>query len=187
MTMYGRHDLIGGQLAVSPDGHGGCGTTHKITAGPTGYAELTCAGGCENYLRDDPLWAAHPAEVGETFDEVRFREASEQHGQQNERRLMGLAMAKIAGLDGDAIFGPASPDSGELTATCPQGHPCRVSAKHCRTCGSPVTPPAAAPVAGTVQCEDGHEIPATDLYCEECGKPPAVTRKPRARQAAKAA
>lgn len=188
MTMYGQTMLIGGQIAVSADGHGGCGQAHKIERGPSGYAELTCAGGCEEFLRKDQLWATQPTDVGETFDERKAREAAEKRGHGSEQALMRLALAKFTGVDPTAAFGPALGET--FSAACPQGHPCPASAKFCATCGSAIAAPVAT-VPGTVTCEDGHENPAASAFCADCGKAlgtarPAAPRKPAAKRAAKA-
>ena len=189
MTMYGIRDLIGGQLAVSKDGHGGCGQVHAIERGPSGYAEVTCAGGCEDHLRTDPMWNTQPAEVGETFDERRAREAAEKRGNTASQHLMTVALGRLAGIDTSAITGASPATGGAFAAACPQGHPCPAAAKFCATCGSEVTGAPALQAAGTVKCPDGHESPAGSQFCAECGKPiaQAPARKPRTRTASKPA
>lgn len=73
MTVYARNDVCA--VSISPT-HGGCGMTHSrpVEEGaPVKHWALTCHGGCEDYLRHDPLWASTPQNIPETQDETDIR------------------------------------------------------------------------------------------------------------------
>lgn len=73
MTVYARNDVCA--VSISPT-HGGCGVTHSrpvVEGAPAKLWALTCHGGCEDYLRHDPLWAATPQNIPETADETDIR------------------------------------------------------------------------------------------------------------------
>lgn len=185
MTVYASRDHSGGMTVVSP-GMGGCGQAHAYTVGPTGYPEITCGDGCEDFLATDHLHSRDPAEVPESHDERKHREAAEKAGTGAQERLTALALSKLAGIPGaaaqlDSLLsgGPAGPVP--LPAACPAGHRNAGTARFCTECGTRITP------AGVALCPDGHESPAGKPFCAECGQaitpaPPAATAKPPARK-----
>lgn len=98
MTVYGRSDIC--YVAISRD-HGGCGEGHArpVTHGaPAKVWALTCHGGCEDFLRHDPLWAPTPQGIPETPDETVTREDVEKRGQIDQAASVAEALERLASL-----------------------------------------------------------------------------------------
>ena len=140
MTVHARSDLA--YISIS-EAHGGCGRPHSrpvVNGEPAKLWSLTCSQ-CEDHLRGDPLWSTTISGVPETLDERLAREDFEHRGARDERRIMTLALAKLAGvelpatirmaLDGTKAHIPA-------TLVCPQGHENAPGQKFCGECGSPM-------------------------------------------------
>jgi hypothetical protein len=154
-------------------GHGGCGSIHDRPAGPDGQPvklwALTCAGGCEDFLRGEPGWSSTISEIAETYDEKLARDDFQKRGAMDRDQVLAMALAKLAGVElpetlRSRITG-GMPDAPAMTA-CPDGHQNRAGAKFCAECGSVVPEEQAS---GTVTCPDGHENPAASKFCGECG------------------
>jgi hypothetical protein len=103
MTVYGRSDVC--YVAISRE-HGGCGEGHArpvVHGAPAQVWALTCHGGCEDFLRHDPLWAVTPQGIPETLDEKTTREDVEKRGEvqraaamQDTNQLIALALSRMA-------------------------------------------------------------------------------------------
>jgi hypothetical protein len=155
--IYARNDIA--TVSIGP-AHGGCGQVHerpRDAAGePVQTWGLSCAGGCEEYLRSDPLWAAMLLEVPETPDEQKNREGIERHGRQSQDSIVARALARLAGFDMATL--PASMTRGAIGAApfaglvaCPGCSAAQGSgANFCGMCGSPMRSavPAAAVTSG---------------------------------------
>ena len=113
MTVYARSDVC--YVAISVE-HGGCGIGHArpvVYGAPAQVWELTCHGGCEDFLRHDRLWSVTPQTIPETFDETSTREDVEKRSQMEHaasqgetNKLIALALSKLAEqgeLTGSAI------------------------------------------------------------------------------------
>lgn len=113
MTVYARSDVC--YVAISTE-HGGCGIGHArpvVYGAPAEVWELTCHGGCEDFLRHDALWSVTPQTIPETFDETSTREDVEKRSQMEHaasqgetNKLIALALSKLAEqgeLTGSAI------------------------------------------------------------------------------------
>jgi hypothetical protein len=95
MTVYARSDVM--SVALSKH-HGGCGAVHArpVTHGaPATVWALDCRA-CEDHLRGDPRWAASPAEVPETPDEIRIREEREKKGELDRSANLETAVQSLA-------------------------------------------------------------------------------------------
>jgi hypothetical protein len=118
---------------------------------------LSCSQ-CEDHLRSDPLWAASPADIPETYDEKLNREDFEKRGAKDKDAIMTLAIAKLAGMDASDL--PESLTrmiSGAkahvpVTVDCPNGHANPLDQKFCGACGIPLhdIPVLPDPVPGGV-------------------------------------
>lgn len=151
MTVYARSDVC---AVVISKTHGGCGDAHARPADSKEWA-LTCHGGCEDYLRHDPLWSATPQNVPETPDEVDMRLDSEKRGKLAQERQTAEALEHLADL-------PAA-----LRALA------RLGAQD-----SPPAPAQAAvkAVEDAVPDVDGMSFPELRSYAEELGVPIAKSR-----------
>ena len=136
MTVYARSDVC--YVSISRD-HGGCGEGHArpvVYGAPAQVWELTCHGGCEDFLRHDQLWSVTPQTIPETFDETATREDAEKRSQlehaanQGEtNKLIALALAKLAEqgeLNGSALQVLLSSLRPELAVEVQKGQPRRV-------------------------------------------------------------
>ena len=145
MTVYARSDLD--TVALSRDGHGGCGQVHSRPV-PNGAPEklwaLTCPQ-CENHLRSDANWSLTVSGIPETPDEIAEREEREKRGQQEATAATGTALQEIAKQGGMnqqmmmAMFN-AMNAKGLFTvadAMCQNGHAVAAAAKFCPECGAP--------------------------------------------------
>lgn len=145
MTLYAQNNLCA--VSVSPEAHGGCGTTHRrpVEAGaPVKLWALTCEAGCENHLRHDPQWSTTIAELPEAYDEKIRREDFEKRGALDERKLMAMALAKMTGIDiPDTIVGAITGMMPHIEGVleCPNGHGNAAGKKFCGDCGSPMSGP----------------------------------------------
>jgi hypothetical protein len=142
MTLYAANDRVA--VSVSPDGEGGCGTTHRrpfTNGAPEKLWALDCPP-CEDHLRHDPGWSTTLAEIPETHDEQKSRENYEKRGAKDVNTMLALALARMTG--------------GEIPAT--------VAAM---ITGNKQHIPGV--IAGTILCVDGHENPAGIKFCGECG------------------
>lgn len=145
MTVYARSDLD--TVALSRDGHGGCGQVHSrpVTNGaPEKLWALTCPQ-CENHLRTDANWSVTVSGIPETPDEIAEREEREKRGQQEATAATGTALQEIAKQGGMnqqmmmAMFN-AMNSKGLFTvadAMCQNGHAVAATAKFCPECGAP--------------------------------------------------
>lgn len=145
MTVYARSDLD--TVALSRDGHGGCGQVHSrpVTNGaPEKLWALTCPQ-CENHLRSDANWSLTVSGIPETPDEIAEREEREKRGQQEATAATGTALQEIAKQGGMnqqmmmAMFN-AMNAKGLFTvadAMCQNGHAVAAAAKFCPECGAP--------------------------------------------------
>ena len=145
MTLYARSDLD--MVALSRDGHGGCGQVHSrpVTSGaPDKLWALTCPQ-CENHLRSDAHWSLTVSGIPETPDEIAEREEREKRGQQEATAATGTALQEIAKQGGMnqlmmmTMFN-AMNTKGLLTvadAMCENGHAVSAQAKFCPECGAP--------------------------------------------------
>jgi hypothetical protein len=154
--------------------HGGCGEPHSRpveNGAPAKIWALNCPDGCENFLREDPMWSSTLSELPETYDEKLSREDFQRRGAIDRDQVMALAMAKLAGVElPDTMRRPISglaPHVPVITGeiVCADGHPNEAGSKFCGECGSVLH----APVRLT--CPDGHEITAKMRFCGECGQP----------------
>jgi hypothetical protein len=151
MTVYAASSID--YVAVSADGHGGCGSSHRrpvVDGAPVHPWALTCPS-CEDHLRTDPLWSSTLAELPETYDEKLAREDFEKRGVTDERALMAMALAKMTGLElpetlAARITG-AKPHIPGATAACADGHVNPATAKFCTECGQPMGAKAPEPPA----------------------------------------
>jgi hypothetical protein len=159
MTLYARSDLD--TVALSRDGHGGCGQVHSrpVTNGaPEKLWALTCPQ-CENHLRTDANWSVTVSAIPETPDELAEREEREKRGQQEATAATGTALQEIAKQGGMnqqmmmAMFN-AMNTKGLFTvadAMCQNGHAVAAAAKFCPECGAPQhDAPAVEPVRAVV-------------------------------------
>jgi hypothetical protein len=103
---------------------------------------LSCSQ-CEDHLRSDPLWAASPADIPETYDEKLNREDFEKRGAKDKDAIMTLAIAKLAGMNPDDL-----PESLTRMISGAKAH-----------------------VPATVECPDGHANPLDQKFCGACGIP----------------
>ena len=153
MTVYARSDVM--HVGISRD-LGGCGEGHgrPVVAGaPAKVWALTCHGGCEDYLRSDPLWSGTPQGVPETPDETAIREDVERRGQLEQQQSTAAALEQLAKL-GDlpsAIAQLAQIMSGQqpqlapaMDVLCRSGHRNRSDARFCAQCGASMDEPVAA-------------------------------------------
>ena len=152
MTIYARSDIC--TVNIGP-AHGGCGQLHERPSGASGQPVqpwgLTCASGCEGYLRKDTqMWATSVAEIPATFDEAKEREQIAARGNVDRDNILALALAKLAGLDmaqlPASVTGPAlaaAPIQGLIA--CPSCQRAQsAGGSYCAGCGSPMRGPAPA-------------------------------------------
>lgn len=138
MTIYARSDLASVSVSAA---HGGCGETHTRPApggNPVEVWGLDCPR-CADYLRSDPLWSTTVSEIPETLDEELARKDFEKRGAMDERRIMTLAMAKLAGLElPETISAALTGAKRHIPASmvCPQGHENAPGQKFCGECGA---------------------------------------------------
>lgn len=136
MTVYARSDVC--YVAISKE-HGGCGTGHArpvVYGAPAQVWELTCHGGCEDFLRHDALWSVTPQTIPETFDETSTREDVEKRSQMEHaasqgetNKLIALALARLAEqgeLTGNALHALLGALKPELAVEVQKGAPHRV-------------------------------------------------------------
>lgn len=146
MTVYARSDVAA--VSISSD-HGGCGESHSRPApggNPVRLWALTCHGGCEDFLRSDPLWSSTPEAVPETPDEVAIRSDVERRGAVEQQLNTAKALNDLAKL-GDlpsAIAQLAQIMAGQAPAQitqqviqlCRSGHRNPEGTKFCGECGA---------------------------------------------------
>lgn len=144
MTLYAQNDLCA--VSVSPEAHGGCGSTHRRPVehgAPARLWPLDCVM-CEDHLRHDPQWSSTLSELPEAYDEKLKREDFEKRGALDERKLMAMALAKLTGIEiPDTIAGMitgAAPHIAGLLE-CPAGHGQPPGSKFCNECGAPMSAP----------------------------------------------
>jgi hypothetical protein len=140
MTVYARSDLSATTISVA---HGGCGQPHHRPApdgNPVKLWALTCVQ-CEDFLRNDPLWATTVSEIPETHDEQSEREDYEKRGANDIQTMMALALTKLTGgevpdtitrmIDGSKTHIPS-----QVKVLCPPyGHANPPGMKFCGECG----------------------------------------------------
>jgi len=146
MTVYARSDVAA--VSISTE-HGGCGESHSrpvIEGAPAKVWALTCHGGCEDHLRNDPLWAGSIHTIPETPDETAIRLDVEKRGQAELAISNTESLAAIAGL---ASHLPTALAQALTQALGQVG--------------------AAAPVGMAHLCRNGHSNGATVKFCGECG------------------
>lgn len=106
MSVWARSDVC--YVGISRD-HGGCGEGHSrpvVQGAPVQVWQLTCGGGCEDYLRGDPLWSATPTGIPETVDEKATREDVEKRGALEQAQATADALSQLAKLgDLPAVLG----------------------------------------------------------------------------------
>lgn len=103
MTVYSASNLV--WVAVSAEGHGGCGEPHSrpvVNGAPQQPWVLTCEQ-CENFLRGDPMWSVTPADIPETYDEKKIREDFEKRGAKDKDAILTLAIARLAGFEPESF------------------------------------------------------------------------------------
>jgi hypothetical protein len=151
MTLYAASDRVA--VSVSPDGEGGCGTTHRrpfTNGAPEKLWALDCPP-CENHLRHDPGWSTTLSEIPETHDEKKSREDYEKRGAKDVNTMLALALARMTGGDiPDTVAGMISgamPHLAGITTgkmVCPDGHENPPGKKFCGDCGAAMHKGAAA-------------------------------------------
>jgi hypothetical protein len=144
MTVYARSDVAAVSISTS---HGGCGESHTrpvVEGAPVKLWALTCHGGCEDHLRNDPLWAGTAHTVPETPDEVSIRTDVEKRGQAEQQTSILDALNKLSALGAlptvlaqvlsghTASVAAAAP----ITRLCRNGHPNGEHGKFCGECGA---------------------------------------------------
>ena len=168
MSVWARSDVA--SVTVS-EAHKGCGKTHVRPAPggrPVDVWEITCPGGCEDFLRTDPLFASNRSELPESPDEVKSREDFEKRGVLERDQVMALAMAKIAGIELSepprrpalGLVPPLAVTAGQVE--CPNGHGCDPGTRFCTECGSAMREEAK-------RCPEGHENAPSAKFCADCG------------------
>jgi len=98
MTVWARNDVCATAISLE---HGGCGKLHTrpvVQGAPVKHWALNCPGGCEDFLRSDPLWAGTPQAVPETPDEVVIREDVEKRGAHDQAASTAAALTELAKL-----------------------------------------------------------------------------------------
>lgn len=148
MTVYARSDVAA--VSISTE-HGGCGVSHSRPAPggvPARVWALTCHGGCEDFLRGDPLWASTPQSVPETPDEVSIRTDAERRGQVEQQTSMTQALNDLAKLGNlpevlAQLLGNAAQGGKAEAITieqelrlCRNGHANSRTVKFCGECGA---------------------------------------------------
>jgi hypothetical protein len=139
---------------------------------PADLWALTCDGGCEDFLRSDPLWSSTIAEIPETPDESITREDWSKRGAADQQYVTAMALAKMAGVDipeslTRVLSGRAPAVAGMME--CGNGHASAPGSKFCGECGEAMRQPAAAIEAAPVFCAQGHPNPSSARFCGECG------------------
>lgn len=148
-VMYARNDIR--SVSIS-EGHGGCGQPHERLTGPDGRPAdvffIDCPQ-CELYLLADPLWARSLDEVPESPDEAKARAVADSKGARQLANLRVMALAKLARISPDEIAPElkAMLTSGPVrvpgVTVCEDGHDNTPGSRYCRTCGKPMSGPAA--------------------------------------------
>jgi hypothetical protein len=169
-ALYAASDVC--YVAVSAEGHGGCGQPHSrpvVNGAPAKVWALDCPP-CEDHLRTSQKhhWSPVLSEIPETHDERLAREDFEKRGAMDKDALMAAALARLTGLDlPETLAAKMSGVRPAVTAgavMCGRGHVNRAAAKFCTECG------AAVPQAGgPVLCPGGHENEAGAKFCVDCG------------------
>lgn len=153
MTVHARSDVAAVSISSK---HGGCGEVHSrpvIGGAPAKSWSLTCHGGCEGVLRNDPHWSTTLSTVPETPDEISIREEAEKRGQVQQAKDTASALQEIAKLgDLPAVLAQLLANNGNnaqaLTTFCKHGHQNVGSTRFCGECGvSMVEAPTAESVA----------------------------------------
>lgn len=187
MTVWARSDVAA--VSISP-AHGGCGDVHGrpvVEGAPVKVWALTCHSGCEDFLRNDPLWSGTAHEIPETPDETAQREDADRRGQVEQQKNMTSALIDLAKL-GDLpdalvqIFKSVAiqqrPELTALDVMCPNGHRNPATAKFCADCGTAVTPASDEPraVDTSASAEDvAHTMSQIREAADETGTEPVVT------------
>ena len=129
MTLYPRRDVV--HVAVSPH-QGGCGAAHSrpVTHGAPDLDWVLNCPRCERALNGHPQWASTRAEIPETPDEQRQREALETRGSRDRETVITAALAKLAGI-ADGI-------GSQQPLLCKRGHRNLPSSRFCGECGAPL-------------------------------------------------
>lgn len=144
MTVYARSDVAA--VSISPD-HGGCGVTHGrpvVEGAPVKIWALTCHDGCEDHLRNDPLWSGTAHTIPETPDEVAIRTDVEKRGQVEQQTSIMDALNKLSALGtlptvlAQLLSGHTAAVAAEtpIVHLCRNGHPNGANVKFCGECGA---------------------------------------------------
>lgn len=145
MAVYARSDVAAVTLS---EAHGGCGETHSrpvVDGAPAKVFKISC-NKCEDFLRNDQLWAPMAAQIPETPDETSLREDQEKKSEAQLKQDNAEAFQKIA---------VAAAGNQELTAKLVE-----------LLAQTNLTVPGAQKNA---ECSNGHSnIPGTK-FCAECG------------------
>ena len=177
MSIYSASSIAA--VSVSPEGHGGCGQTHRrpVSHGaPAKIWELDCPP-CENHLRSDPMWATTLADIPETYDEQKAREDFDKRGARDRDQVLALALAKLAGVELPETL--IRPLTGRLpdavlpgTLVCPSGHENPAGQKFCGECAAPLS--AAVPAAAIPAAPP--PAPVAPAVQNGAAKPPAASQ-----------
>lgn len=139
MSIYARNDLA--YVSIS-EAHGGCGKPHSRpveNGAPAKLWSLNCPQ-CEDHLRSDPLWSTTISDLPETFDEALARKDFEKRGAMDERRIMMIALAKLANVELPDTIALAltgvKPHVPGAEMLCPSGHANAPGQKFCGECGA---------------------------------------------------
>ena len=110
---------------------------------------LTCHGGCENFLRSDPLWSGTAHTIPETPDETARRTDVEKRGQIEQQTSMAQALNDLAKLGSlpsvlAQLVGHLNLGADKVEAVtleqelqiCRNGHASQRHAKFCGECGA---------------------------------------------------
>lgn len=180
MTVWARSDVCA--VSISPD-HGGCGISHSrpvVAGAPVRTWALTCQGGCEDYLRNDPLWSGTPETVPESPDEIAIRQDLEKRGQLESQASMATALndlAKLGDLPG-AIAQLAQMMAGNAPQQlaqqplllCRNGHRNTSTVKFCGECGADLDDAANKRPVGELSPTDPKKATSADESQEKSAK-----------------
>lgn len=189
MTVYARSDVAAVSISIE---HGGCGESHSrpvIEGAPAKVWALTCHGGCEDHLRNDPLWAGTIHTIPETPDETAIRLDVEKRGQAELAISNTESLAAIAGLAHQlptalsaaliqalGAVGAAPP---ALAHLCRNGHSNAASVKFCGECGADMQDAAnKKPVAALDAPESSSPVETEEPVTPVESEPEAVTEPP---------
>lgn len=198
MTVFARSDLM--SVSISPQ-HGGCGNTHSRPVhegSPAKLWALTCDDGCEDILRSDPHWSAHPADIPETPDEKTTREVQERQGKRDAEDATALSIQEIAKIPGalekmvkalSGQNGKDDPNQGKQTKAsemdaCPNDHKVPTGSKFCPECGANMNDAPKGPADDG--SSGGSDDPASPDDTEGGGKPAPAKKAVPAKKAAPA-